>query len=143
MGAARPYTRSRRHSARQRRLEDILNEVTVAPSGIELAHRLVDVIVDHLGENVVLLDLTGLAACADYFVIATADNERQMGAIIEAVDESAREAGLRAHSEGAPDSGWVLVEVSGVVVHLFSLEQRVRYDLESLWSHAREVVRVQ
>lgn len=124
-------------------LEGILNEVTVATSGIELAHRLVDVIVDHMGENVVLLDLTDLAAFADYFVIATADNERQMAAVIAAVDEAAREAGLDAHSEGAPESGWVLVEVAGVVVHVFSLEQRVRYDLESLWAHAREVVRVQ
>jgi ribosome-associated protein len=104
---------------------------------------LVDVLVDRLAEDVVLLDLTALAAFADYFVIATVDNERQMAAIIEAVDEAARAEGLRAHSEGAPDSGWVLIDVSGVVIHLFSLEQRVRYDLESLWAHAREVVRVQ
>lgn len=104
---------------------------------------MVDVVVDRLAEDVVLLDLTGLTAFADYFVIATVDNERQMAAVIEALDGAARGEGIRAHSEGAPESGWVLIEVSGVIVHLFSREQRHRYDLESLWSHAREVVRVQ
>ncbi len=123
--------------------ESALKEVHAAPSGIELAHRVVDVVVDRMAEDVVLLDLTELTAFADYFVIATVDNERQMAAVIEALDAAARAAGLRAYSEGAPESGWVLIEVAGVVVHLFSLEQRVRYDLERLWGHAREVVRVQ
>ncbi len=104
---------------------------------------MVDIVVDHLAEDVVLLDLTELTAFADYFVIATVDNERQMAAVIGAVDDGARDEGIRANSEGAPESGWVLIEVGGVVVHLFSREQRQRYDLESLWSHAREVVRVQ
>jgi ribosome-associated protein len=121
----------------------ILNDVTAPATGIELAHRLLDVAVDHLAEDVVLLDLTELTAFADYFVIATIDNERQLGAVIEALDGAARDLGRRAQAEGAPESGWVLVDVGGVVIHLFSLEQRVRYDLESLWSHAREVVRVQ
>ncbi len=136
----RAYTREVRS---ERVLEAPLNEAPVATPGIELAHRLVDVVVDHMGEDVVLLDLTGLAAFADYFIIATVDNERQMGAVTQAIDEAARALELRSYSEGASDSGWVLVAVGGVVIHLFSLEQRVRYDLESLWAHAREVVRVQ
>ncbi len=115
----------------------------MASVGIELAHRIVDVVVDRLAEDVVLLDLTALGAFADYFVIATVDNERQMAAVVESVDQAARASGIRAHTEGTPESGWVLAEVSGVVVHLFSREQRERYALESLWGHAREVVRVQ
>jgi ribosome-associated protein len=101
------------------------------------------VIADHLGEDIVLLDLGELTAFADYFVIATADNERQMAAIILALDELANTEGLPSQSEGTPESGWVLIDVAGVVVHLFGAEQRARYDLETLWSHAREVVRVQ
>lgn len=96
-----------------------------------------------MGEDVVLLDLTGLTAFADYFVIATIDNERQMAAVVEALDEAARNEGVRSQAEGTPESGWVLIDIAGVVVHLFSAEQRERYDLETLWSHAREVVRVQ
>jgi ribosome-associated protein len=119
------------------------HSLSVALSGIELGHRVVDVIVDRLGEDVVLLDLGGLTAFADCFVIATIDNERQVAAVVQALDEFAHTKGLRTQSEGTPESGWVLVDVAGVVVHLFSEEQRERYDLETLWSHAREVVRVQ
>ena len=100
-------------------------------------------LVDRLAENVVLLDLTHLAAFADYFVIATVDNERQMRAVVDSVDEFARSEGLRAVEEGTVGSGWVLIDLSEVVVHVFTLEQRVYYDLETLWSHANEVVRVQ
>ena len=100
-------------------------------------------IADHLGEDIVLLDLGQLTAFADYFVIATADNERQMAAIIIALDALATTEHLPSQSEGTPESGWVLIDVAGVVVHLFGAEQRDRYALETLWSHAREVVRVQ
>jgi len=111
--------------------------------GLELGHRLIDVLVDRLAENVVLLDLTHLSAFADYFVIATVDNERQMRAVVDAIDEFARSEGLRAVEEGTVAGGWVLIDLSDVVVHVFTLEQRVYYDLETLWSHAHEVVRVQ
>lgn len=111
--------------------------------GLELGHRIIDVLVDRLAENVVLLDLTHLAAFADYFVIATVDNERQMRAVVDAVDEFARSIGRRAVEEGTVEGGWVLIDLDEVVVHVFALEQRVYYDLETLWSHAHEVVRVQ
>lgn len=112
-----------------------------ALQGDELARRIVDSLVDRQAEDVVLLDLTGLAAFADYFVIATATSERQIGALVDAVVDGA--PGQRARREGGADGGWVLVEVGSVVAHLFSREQRVYYDLEGLWQRAHEVVRVQ
>lgn len=111
--------------------------------GIELAHHLVDVLADHQAADVVLLDLTTITAFADYFVIASIDNERQMRATVEALAETAKQHSRRVVSEGTAESGWVLVEVDGVIVHLFTLEQRAHYDLESLWHSAREVVRIQ
>ena len=95
-----------------------------------------------MASDVVLLDLSALTAFADYFVIATIDNERQMAAVIEALDEAARLEGRRVKVEGSPASGWVLIEVDGVIVHLFSLERRAYYDLEGLWSQAQEVVHI-
>jgi ribosome-associated protein len=113
--------------------------------GSELAHHLVDVLVDRQAADVVMLDLTALSAFTDYFVIATADNERQLGALIEAVEHSLAEVApeLNLRQEGSPEGGWVLLDLGAVIVHLFSLEQRARYDLEGLWRRAQEVVRVQ
>jgi ribosome-associated protein len=101
------------------------------------------VLVDRQAADVVMLDLTSLAAFTDYFVIATVDNERQMQALVDAVDGVLQETGGRFRQEGAPDSGWVLLDLGAVIVHLFGLEDRARYNLEGLWQKAQEVVRVQ
>ena len=113
--------------------------------GPELAHHLVDVLVDRQASDVVLLDLTSLSAFTDYFVIATADNERQLSALIDTVESAmaaaAPDASVR--QEGSTEGGWVLLDLGAVIVHLFSLEQRAKYNLEGLWRRAQEVVRIQ
>ena len=114
------------------------------PDGDALAHQIVDVLVDHQAADVVMLDLTQLAAFTDYFVISTVDNHRQMQALVVAVDAlMVSMPGARFRQEGDPESGWVLLDVGPVVVHLFGLEERARYNLEGLWSRGREVVRIQ
>jgi ribosome-associated protein len=93
----------------------------------------------------VLLDLTGLAIWADFFIVATVDNVRQSRAVIDALQDtvSARDGG-RVHPEGEPAGGWVLIDAGGgVIVHLFSPEMRAYYNLEGLWNRAQEVVRIQ
>jgi ribosome-associated protein len=118
-------------------------EETALPS--DLAHDMVDTLVDRQATDVVLLDLTHLSAFADEFVIASVDNIRQASAVVDAIDERVRErGGKRVRPEGDPASGWVLLDVGGgVIVHVFSVEGRARYDLEGLWNRAQEVVRVQ
>lgn len=111
---------------------------------IELAHQAVDLLADRQVSDIVLLDLTPLGAFADYFVIGTVDNIRQARAAIDAVQAGLETSGPRIRPEGDPESGWVLLDTyDGVLVHLFSLEGRARYDLEGLWSRAQEIVRVQ
>jgi ribosome-associated protein len=113
--------------------------------GSELAHHIVDVLVDRQAADVVMLDLTALSAFTDYFVIATADNERQLRALIDAVEAAMSEVapGVATRQEGSTEGGWVLLDLSTVIVHLFSLEQRAKYNLEGLWRRAQEVVRIQ
>ena len=100
---------------------------------------------DRQASDVLLLDLTALSAFTDYFVIATAENLRQMRALIDALREELAGTApeLNAQEEGTIESGWVLFDLGDVVVHLLSLERRVYYNLEELWSSAREVVRIQ
>ncbi|MEZ4553775.1 MAG: ribosome silencing factor [Dehalococcoidia bacterium] len=102
-----------------------------------------DLLVDRQASDVVLLDLTSLSTFTDYFVIATAGNERQLNALIETLDADANADERTVKQEGQPEGGWVLVDLGMVIVHLFSLEQRAFYNLEGLWRRAQEVVRVQ
>ena len=115
-----------------------------AARSLELAHELVDLLVDRQAADVVLLDLTQLSAFAEYFVIATVDNIRQARAVADALTDRVKSQGGRLESEGDPESGWLLVDAGqGVFIHLFSLESRAYYNLEGLWGRAQEVVRIQ
>ncbi len=111
----------------------------------ELARTIVAAIEDRKGESIIMLDLREVSPIADYFVIATADNERQLRALIRVVDQAVSEKhGLDArHVEGNPESGWVLIDFSWVIVHLFSRAQRDFYRLEALWNDAPVVLRIQ
>ena len=91
-----------------------------------------------------MLDLRRLASFTDYFVVMTAESTRQMEALEEDIGKALEEAGVnRYHREGARGSGWVLLDYSDVVVHIFGPEEREYFALERLWSGAPQVVRVQ
>ena len=111
----------------------------------DLAHTIIDTLVDRQATDVVLLDLSGLTTWADYFIIATVDNVRQSRAIAGALQDTVlAHGGGRLHPEGEADGGWVLIEAApGVIVHLFAPEARAYYNLEGLWNRAQEVVRIQ
>ena len=112
---------------------------------LDLAKRIVDLASEKLASDIVLLDIRGVSLIADYFVIATAANERQANAILRDLSEKLIEEYGRKpiHSEGKPDSGWVLLDFGDVIVHIFSPTERAFYDLEQLWSAATPVVRLQ
>lgn len=91
-----------------------------------------------------MLDVREVASFADYFIVASAVNPRQMRALVETVSTELRKDGVRAgHREGEPDSGWVLMDFGDVIVHLFSPEHREYYGLEELWKAAKPVVMIQ
>ncbi len=91
-----------------------------------------------------LLDISKVATFADYFVIASAANVRQMQALLDALEEGLGHDGVPAwKSEGELDSGWILLDLGDIIVHLFSPEERAYYDIERLWSQGVEVVRMQ
>lgn len=113
--------------------------------GLDLANMLVNVIIDKKGSNILLLDIRDQAVFSDYFIICNGESDRQLKSLMDAVIESAREeAGTRPRgTEGEPDSGWILVDLGAVMVHLFSPEKREYYSLEDIWSDGHVVLRMQ
>jgi ribosome-associated protein len=105
----------------------------------------VDLASDKQASDIVLLDIRGVSLIADYFVICTAGSERQTAAILKDLGEQVLQGFGRKplHTEGAADSGWVLLDYGDVIVHIFSPSQRTFYDLEQLWAAATPIVRLQ
>jgi ribosome-associated protein len=127
---------------------EVAPESSSAPDSAEalrLARRIVDLASDKQASDIVLLDIRGVSLIADYFVICTAGSERQTAAILKDLGEKVLEDFGRKplHSEGAADSGWVLLDYGDVIVHIFSPSQRTFYNLEQLWAAATPIVRLQ
>lgn len=98
---------------------------------------------EKLAEDIVMLDLRGLAPFADYFVIMSGGSSRQIEALEDDITQALKDAGIsRFHREGTPASGWILLDFSDVIVHIFGPEEREFYELERLWGQAAQVVRI-
>jgi ribosome-associated protein len=96
------------------------------------------------GENIVLLDVTGIASFTDYFIICNGSSTRLLDALAETLDRAARtEFSLHSRIEGKSDDGWMLLDMGDIVVHLFSPDQRKYYSLDELWNEAKVIVKFQ
>lgn len=86
------------------------------------------------GTDIVALDVSEKLAITDIFLIISAANERQVGAVVDAVDEALFTAGTkRTRREGERENRWVLLDYLEVVVHVQHVEARDLYSLERLW----------
>ena len=103
----------------------------------------VEVASEKLAEDIVMLDLRGLAPFTDYFIIMSGNSPRQIEALEEDISDAMKGAGVRRfHREGTPASGWILLDFSDIIVHIFGPEEREYFELERLWSQAPQVVRI-
>jgi ribosome-associated protein len=83
------------------------------------------------------MDLGELLGITDFFVLASASNDRQLRTVIDEVERQAREQGRKPRRrEGTAETGWILLDFGDVVVHAFTEEQRSYYALERLWADA-------
>lgn len=89
---------------------------------------------DKLGSDLVAFDVSEPLAITDVFLIVTATNERQVGGIVDAVEEALHRQGTKpARREGHGDNRWVLLDFIDLVVHVMHSEERALYALERLW----------
>lgn len=96
--------------------------------------KLIEEIADEMkAEAIETLDIRTKTSVADFFVVCSASNDRQLAAIADRVSEKMRELKERPLRTEGDGSGWILQDYGDVVLHVMREEQRQFYDLETLW----------
>jgi ribosome-associated protein len=105
------------------------------PKGVRLA---VEAAQEKKAGAITVIDLSGMGAFTEYFVICTGYSTPQVQAICGEIEESLHKNAKRspAHREGHRSAEWALLDFGGFVVHVFSEQARRYYDLERLWRSA-------
>ena len=108
--------------------------MTASARSVELAQAAASAAADKLATDLSIVDVSDQLVITDCFVIASAPNERQVEAIVDAVEEKLRGRGVKpVRREGAREGRWVLLDFVDVVVHVQHNEERGFYGLERLW----------
>lgn len=95
---------------------------------------------DKLADNIVAFDVSQQLAITDVFLIASAGNERQVGAIVDGVEEALLGVSVKpVRREGDRENRWVLLDYIDFVVHVQHTEERTLYSLERLWKDCPEI----
>ena len=89
---------------------------------------------DKQAEKVVVLDLNGKSAMADYMIVAEGKSSRQLVAVAHHIQETLKTQGILVSIEGLRQCDWVLIDAGDIIVHLFHPEARSYYDLEGIWT---------
>ncbi len=97
-----------------------------------------------MGEDIILLDIRGLAIFADFFIFCSGTSDRMLRSLTDAAVDQIREVyKIRGRVEGLPQDGWLLVDFGDVILHLFSPDRRDYYRLEELWSSGTVLLHLQ
>jgi ribosome-associated protein len=108
--------------------------LTASARSVELAEAAASAAADKLGTDLAILDVSEQLVITDCFVLAAAPNDRQVKAIVDAVEERLLELGAKpVRREGERDGRWVLLDYVDIVVHVQHSEERTYYSLERLW----------
>ncbi len=130
-----------------RSLEFAISAAVATPSlknrlqrSLEDACHIAQLCEEYRGKDTVVLDLTGITAIMDFFVITTGTSTRQMHALTDEVRVQMKARGHKPPAtEGYEQSSWILQDWGDIVLHSFLPEARELYDLEGLWADAKRV----
>jgi len=108
--------------------------VSASDRAVELTVAAARAAADLKAQEIIALDVSGQLVLTDAFVIASGTNERQVGAIVDSVEEALHRLGAKPlRREGKSEGRWVLIDFGEIVVHVQHAEDRVYYALERLW----------
>ena len=107
---------------------------------LELVKKVASALEDKKAEDITVIDIREVSSIADYFIIANGNNANQLVAMQDAVDEAMYTNGVHSKQvDGNNNSTWILMDYQDIIVHLFSKEDRLFYDLERIWRDGKIV----
>ncbi len=108
---------------------------------VKLAYEAMD---ERKGEDIQVIEIKDISIIADYFIIANGTNSSQVDALVGAVQEKlGKEGYVPKRVEGVRSASWILMDYGDVVVHVFSKEDRLFYNLERIWRDGKTVSKEQ
>lgn len=114
--------------------------MTATEHSIDLARAAARAASDKLAENLVAIDVSDRLAITDIFFIASASTERQVNAIVDAIEDELHKFDISPiRREGRSGGRWVLLDYADIVVHVQHEEDRVFYALERLYGDSPKV----
>ena len=114
--------------------------MTASAEAIELTQAAAKAASDKLAEDLVALDVSAQLVITDVFLLCSARNERQVGAVVDAVEEALAKLGAKPlRREGEGQNRWVLLDYGDLVVHVQLAEERIHYAIERLWKDCPHV----
>lgn len=106
----------------------------------EMARIAYNALSDKKGEDIKIIDITGISVLADYFIIANGNSDSQVNALVDNVEEELHRAGYPLKQrEGQASGSWVLLDFGDIIVHVFDRENRLFYDLERIWKDGKDI----
>jgi ribosome-associated protein len=100
----------------------------------ELAKLICNALDDKKAEDIKVIDIKDVSVIADYFIVASGNNQNQLLAMQDEVDKIMYQNDIHAKQiEGNRSSTWILMDYEDIIVHLFSQEDRLFYNLEKIW----------
>lgn len=105
---------------------------------VKIAYNALD---EKKGINISVIDISEISTIADYFIIAGGNNENQVKALANNVEEKLYKAEeiTPKHIEGYDNANWILMDFGDIIIHIFNEEDRLFYDLERIWRDGKQV----
>ncbi len=108
---------------------------------VKIAYTALD---DKQGEDIRILDISGISVLADYFIIAHGNNSNHVRSLIDFTEEKLNKAGFETKNiEGNHNGSWVLMDFKDIIVHVFDKENRSFYDLERIWADGKVIENIE
>ena len=108
--------------------------MTATPEALKTTQLAAQAAADKFARDIVAFDVSDQLSITDVFLVATASTDRQVGAVVDGIEETLHKAGLKPkRREGERENRWVLLDYIDVVVHVQQGEERELYSLERLW----------